>query len=298
VKRGTRWLILLVVLLFALSMLGSLLFLNRGPATARLSLSSGKIGVVEIRGMILDVKDTLEEIKTLREDQAIKAMLVRIESPGGAVGPSQEIYQELLRTAKHKPVVASLGGIAASGGYYIACAANHIVANPGTLTGSIGVIVRFGNLRSLFDKVGYEMITLKSGEFKDIGNPSRKMTPEEEALVQAMIDSVHQQFIRDVAAGRRLAEKDVQAIADGRVLTGEAARQLGLVDELGNFQDAVNTAARLGAIQVEPELVYPEKKKRSLVDYLFGTEVMQQVRMILAEPWQPLRYQAPFPLSP
>jgi protease IV len=139
---------------------------------------------------------------------------------------------------------------------------------------------------------------LKSGEFKDIGNPSRKMTPEEEALVQAMIDSVHHQFIRDVAAGRKLAEKDVQAIADGRILTGEAAKQLGLVDELGNFQDAVNTAARLGAIQVEPELVYPEKKKRSLVDFLFGTEVMQQVRMFLAAPWQPVRYQAPFPLSP
>jgi protease-4 len=298
VKHRTFWLVLFVVVLFLLSMMGSLLWLERGSSTSRLSLTSAKIGVVEVRGVILNVKDTLEEIKDLRDDQSIKAILVRIESPGGAVGPSQEIYQELRRTVLKKPVVASLGGIAASGGYYIASACNQIVANPGTLTGSIGVIVHFSNLRGLFDKVGYEMITLKSGQFKDIGNPSRKMTPEEEALVQVMIDSVHQQFIHDVATGRNLPEKDIKNIADGRILTGEAASQLGLVDSLGNFQDAVDTAARLGHIETEPELIYPEKKKRSLADFLFGNEVMQQLRLFLEEPWQPLRYQAPFPFSP
>ena len=148
--------------------------------------------------MILDVKETLEEIKTFRDDPSIKTILVRIESPGGGVGPSQEIYQELRRTIEKKPVVASMGGIAASGGYYVASAANYIVANPGTLTGSIGVIVHFSNLEGLFDKLGYEMITLKSGQFKDIGNPGRKMTPEEEAMIQ----TAHRRGASTVHPGR------------------------------------------------------------------------------------------------
>ncbi len=296
-KRGLL-IVLTVLFLFVLSMLVSLFWLDRRSANTKLSLSSGKIGVLEIRGMILDVKETLEAIKTFREDPSIKSILVRIESPGGGVGPSQEIYEELRHTIDKKPVVASMGAIAASGGYYVAAATNYIVANPGTLTGSIGVIVHFGNFEGLFGKLGYEMVTVKSGRFKDIGNPGRKMTPDEEAIVQELIDSVHKQFIQDVASSRNLPEEQVRAIADGRVLTGALAKQMGLVDELGNFQDAVKVAAKYGNITEEPELIYPEKKRRSLADFLFGTEAVQQVQQLLAQPWQPVRYQAPFPIGP
>ncbi|HBD06812.1 MAG TPA: signal peptide peptidase SppA [Syntrophobacteraceae bacterium] len=297
-KRGLL-IVLVVLFLFALSMSMSLVWKNnRRPTESKLMLTSARVGVVEIRGVILDVKETLEEIKTFRDDASIKAIVLRIESPGGGVGPSQEIYQEIRQTITKKPVVASMGGIAASGGYYVAAAANHIVANPGTLTGSIGVIVRFSNFSGLFDKVGYEMVTLKSGQFKDIGNPGRKMTPEEEAITQKLIDEVHQQFIQDVVNGRNLPEDQVRPIADGRVLTGALAKQLGLVDELGNFRNAVKAAGRLAKIQEEPKLVYPEKKKRTVADFLLGTEFTQQVSQYVAESWHPLRYQAPFPISP
>ncbi len=297
-KRGLL-IVLVVLFLFTLSMVMSLFWKNHHrPATAKHLLTSAKVGVVEIRGVILDVKEILEEIKTFRDDASIKAIVLRIESPGGGVGPSQEIYQEIRQTIAKKPVVASMGGIAASGGYYVASAANHIVANPGTLTGSIGVIVRFGNFSGLFDKVGYEMVTLKSGQFKDVGNPSRKMTPEEEAITQKLIDEVHQQFIQDVVKARNLPEDEVRQVADGRVLTGALAKQLGLIDELGNFRNAVKVAGRLGNISEDPEIVYAEKKKRTVADFLFGTEVSQQLSQYLAESSQPLRYQAPFPISP
>ena len=297
-RRRIVWLICLVAVLFLLSMAGSLFWIDRARSPGKLWLSSNKIGVVQIRGLIIDSKDTLEKIKTFREDPDIKAILVRIESPGGGVGPSQEIYGELLRTVKEKPVVASMGSIAASGGYYIAAATNRIVANPGTLTGSIGVIVNFSNLQGLFEKIGYDMVTIKSGRFKDLGNPNREMTPEEKMLVQQMIDVVHHQFIRDVARGRNLPEKDVEEIADGRVLTGETAQQLKLVDELGNFNDAVNAAAVLANISGEPEIVYAEKKKFSVVDFLLGEEATAMIHNFLNGASQPVRYQAPFPFSP
>jgi protease-4 len=299
VKKRGLLIVLVVLFLFTLSMVMSLFWKNHHrPAKAKHLLASAKVGVVEIRGVILDVKEILEEIKTFRDDASIKAIVLRIESPGGGVGPSQEIYQEIRQTIAKKPVVASMGGIAASGGYYVASAANHIVANPGTLTGSIGVIVRFGNFSGLFDKVGYEMVTLKSGQFKDVGNQSRKMTPEEEAITQKLIDEVHQQFIQDVVKARNLPEDEVRQVADGRVLTGALAKQLGLIDELGNFRNAVKVAGRLGNISEDPEIVYAEKKKRTVADFLFGTEVSQQLSQYLAESSQPLRYQAPFPISP
>jgi len=299
VKKRGLLIVLVVLFLFTVSMVMSLFWKNNHrPAKAKHLLTSAKVGVVEIKGVILDVKETLEEIKTFRDDAGIKAIILRIESPGGAVGPSQEIYQEVRQTIAKKPVVASMGGIAASGGYYVAAAANHIVANPGTLTGSIGVIVRFGNFGGLFDKLGYEMVTLKSGQFKDVGNPSRKMTPEEEAITQKLIEEVHQQFIQDVVTARNLPEDQVRQVADGRVLTGALAKQLGLVDELGNFRNAVKVAGRLGNISGEPQIVYAEKKKRTVADFLLGTEVTQRLSQYLAEASQPLRYQAPFPIGP
>ena len=198
---------------------------------------------------------------------------------------------------KEKPVVASMGSIAASGGYYIAAATNRIVANPGTLTGSIGVIVNFSNLQGLFEKIGYDMVTIKSGRFKDLGNPNREMTHEEKMLVQQMIDGVHHQFIRDVARGRNLPEKDVEEIADGRVLTGETAQQLKLVDELGNFNDAVKRQRRWQIFRVNRKSSTP-KRRNSPVDFLLGEEATAMIHNFLNGASQPVRYQAPFPFSP
>ena len=146
---------------------------------AEFSVSGNRVGEIDIKGTIISSQDTLKQIMDFRKESSIKAIVLRIDSPGGAVGPSQEIYREIRRTAQIKPVVASLGSVAASGGYYIASAASHIVANPGTITGSIGVIIHVPNFKDLFGKIGYQMITIKSGQFKDIGNPSREMTPEE-----------------------------------------------------------------------------------------------------------------------
>jgi len=256
--------------------------------------SPNRIGVVQVRGLIENAQDSLKAIKEFRENPKVKALLIRIDSPGGAVGPSQELYRELRRTIEKKPVVASLGSIGASGGYYIASGANRIVANPGTLTGSIGVIIYFPYLRELFEKIGYSSVTIKSGRFKDLGNPGREMTPEEKELIQGTIDEVHRQFIRDVAQARNLAEEKIREIADGRIIVGETAQQLGLIDELGNFEDAVNLAARLGGIEGEPELEYAKKKQKSLMDYLLGTEVTEQINSLANGSMSFLRYQMPY----
>ncbi len=229
-----------------------------------------KVAVLEIKGVIADSQPTIEQLATFRKDSSVKAVVVRIESPGGGVSPSQELYQEVGRTGREKPVVVSMGSIAASGGYYIASAAQKIYANPGTITGSIGVILQFTNFEELLNKIGFRMEIVKSGKFKDVGNPSREMTAEERAYLQTMIDNVHQQFVRDVARGRRMQEEEVREVADGRIFTGEQAKELGLVDELGNLTDAINAAAKLAGIEGEPKIVYPEKEKRSVVDYLFN----------------------------
>ncbi len=253
--------------------------------------SPNRIAVLRVRGVIEDVQEFLKALEKYREDDNVKAIIVRIESPGGAIGPSQEMYREVRRTHAVKPVVASLGGIAASGGYYIASAAGHIVANPGTITGSIGVIISFPNLRELFDKLGYHTVVIKSGEFKDTGNPGREMTPEERTLLETAIAQSHAQFVRDVAQGRNLPEDTVRAVADGRILMGETAMELGLVDEMGNFQDAVTAAAALGKIEEKPQVIFFERKKRSLMDFLLGTDMSEKLATALDGSHSFLRYQ-------
>ncbi len=256
--------------------------------------SPNRIGVIEVRGVIDNVQDSLKAIKEFRKDPNVKCILVRIESPGGGIGASQELYREIRRTIEEKPVVASLGGIAASGGYYAASAANRIVANPGTITGSIGVISYFPNLRELLDKLGISATIIKSGRFKDTGNPDREMTQEEKDLLQATMDQAHRQFIRDVARGRNLSEEKVRDVADGRIIMGETAQQLGLVDELGNFEDAVKAAAVLGMIEGDPDLIYAKKKRRSLLDFLIGSEMSEQIAGYVNGSVNFLRYQAPY----
>jgi protease-4 len=257
------------------------------------STKGNRVGVIDIKGTIINSQDTVKQIKDWRKDSSIKAILIRIDSPGGAVGPSQEIYTEIRRTIGTKPVVASMGSVAASGGYYIASAASYIVANPGTITGSIGVIIHFPNLRELFDKIGYQMTTIKSGQFKDIGNPDREMTPEEKELLQATIDETFGQFVRDVAKGRNMPEEDVRKIADGRIIMGEKALEIKLVDQLGNFEDAVAKAGELAKISGEPKLVNAKKRKLSLLDLFVGSEAGDRLNDIIFDSSAFVRYQVP-----
>lgn len=281
--------IIVAVLIIVLVVLAGAVWWT-SPET-RFMTGGNRVGVMEIKGAIEDAQELLKGLKEFREDKAMKAIVLRIDSPGGVVGPSQELYREIRRTVAVKPVVASLGSMAASGGYYVASAADWILSNPGTITGSIGVIIFFPKLQELFEKIGYGTVVIKSGQFKDVGNPGREMTPEEKQLLQSMLDESHGQFIRDVAAGRKLPEEKVRAIADGRVFTGEAAQKLGLVDELGNFQDAVTAAGRLGRIEGEPELIKFKKKKRSMLDLALGTDVSERVEALLGGSGCFLRYQ-------
>ena len=233
---------------------------------------SNKVGVVEVAGVITDAKATLNHLKKFRDSEAIKAIVMRINSPGGAVGPSQEILEEIIKTRLKKKVVASLGTVAASGGYYIASGADIIMANPGTLTGSIGVIMNFTNVEKLTQKLGIDLFNLHSGKFKDVGSPTRTMTPAEREYLQKLLDNVHEQFIVDVARGRHMLAHKVREVADGRVFTGEIAKKLGLVDQLGNLPDAIDLAGRLGGIKGKVDAVYLPKEKISIFSLLLGND--------------------------
>jgi protease-4 len=228
-----------------------------------------KVAVIEVKGVILDPQPTVEKIIQFRKNRNVKALVVRIDSPGGAVGPAQEIYSELRKVQREKKVLVSVGSVAASGGYYIACSADKILANPGSITGSIGVIMESMNVEDLLRKVGVQSMIVKSGKHKDIGSPFRSMTEEEKKLLQSVLDSVHDQFIQAVAEGRKLPVEKVRQLADGRIFSGEQAKALGLVDELGNLEDAIALAGKMAGIQGEPEVIYPEKSRFSLLDLLF-----------------------------
>lgn len=239
------------------------------------------VGVVKVEGMILDSGKIIEQLGAFHEDSAIKAIVLRVDSPGGGVGPSQEIYDEVRRIDADKPVVVSMGSVAASGGYYIAAPARRIFANPGTITGSIGVIMEFTNFEELLDKIGLRNQVIKSGKHKDIGSPVRPMTEEDRAILQALIDDVHAQFVESVATGRQLDVQTVRTLADGRIFTGRQARELGLVDELGNFDAAVRYAGELGGIEGKPDVVYPPGDKPKLIDFLVQ-EASTQLRQALS----------------
>jgi protease-4 len=219
--------------------------------------------------VITQSAETIKEIHQFLDDDGVKAIILRIDSPGGGVGPSQEIHREIIKARKKKKIVASMGSVAASGGYYIACASDLIVANPGTLTGSIGVIMQFSNFDELLKKIGIKGFVLKSGEHKDIGSPFREMTPEERRIMQQVLDGVHQQFIQAVAEGRKLDRAKVVEVADGRIFTGEQAKEHGLVDQMGNLQDAIDTVAKMVGIEGKPIVIYPERRRVTIWDLLF-----------------------------
>jgi protease-4 len=240
-----------------------------------------KVGVIEVNGVISESKNVLNYLKRFREDKAIKAIVVRIDSPGGAVGPSQEIYREIRKTSATKKVVASMGTIATSGGYYIAAGANGIVANPGTITGSIGVIMGFTNYEELLNKIGLIPIVIKSGKYKDIGSPIRKMKPEEKKILQLFAKKIHRQFIEDVVDGRKMDIKRVESLADGRIFTGKESKKLGLVDRLGNLEDAIEWAGRLGGIKGKIATVYAKEKKFSFLKYITDSSTRSLLKHIL-----------------
>jgi len=227
-----------------------------------------KVGIIEINGVIADSEDVMRHLKQFREDKGIKAIVVRINSPGGAVGPSQEIFREIRKTVVTKKVVASMGTIATSGGYYIAAGANGIVANPGSITGSIGVIMGFTNYEELLQKIGLVPIVVKSGEYKDIGSPVREMKPEEKKILQDFAKKIHRQFIEDIVDGRKMDRKSVESLADGRIFTGQESKEFGLVDRLGNLEDAIEWAGQLAGIKGKISTVYAKEKKLSLLKYI------------------------------
>lgn len=224
-----------------------------------------RIGIVYVEGEISTSLSTLKRLHQLREDKQIDAIVVRINSPGGAVAPSQEIYAAVKRAAAKKKVVCSMGTLAASGGYYIAAACDKILALPGTITGSIGVISQLPRLEGLMALLHVDFETIKSGPMKDAGSPFRTMTPDERKLFQTFVDDIYEQFLDDVAAGRKLDKSKLRPLADGRILTGKQALAAGLVDELGNFELAVERAAELAGKQGPPVPVFPKKSGGSLL---------------------------------
>src|SRR5215813_3413901 len=238
-----------------------------------LPTGGAKVAVVEIEGIILDGGQAVRDLREHGDNPSVKAVVVRINSPGGVVAPTQEIFSAIQRLRKAgKPVVASLGAVAASGGYYVATACDRVYANPGTLTGSIGVVMQMANIQGLLKKVGVEYVVVKSGAYKDVGNFARQMTPEERKILQKLLDDVYGQFVDAVAEGRGLERKDVLAFADGRIYSGQQAHALKMVDELGGYEDAVEAAGKLGNISGRPKLLYPRRRFsfRDLIESRLG----------------------------
>ncbi|MDH4070106.1 MAG: signal peptide peptidase SppA [Ignavibacteria bacterium] len=281
-KKSTKWFlaILAFLFLFVAGFFAIVLVVTASlpvDSTETVTYGSGeKLGVIEVTGVIRSAKEVNRQVRKYADDSSIRAILIRVDSPGGAVVASQEIYEQIRRARDGgKPVVVSMGAMAASGGYYISCAATRIVANRGTLTGSIGVVAEFLQLEEALDKLGVGVKVIKTGRLKDAGTPVRDMTSEDERYFQSLMDEVHRQFAGVVELERSLEMKTVKLLADGRVFTGEEALRHGLVDTIGTFEDAVLIAAELGGIEGEPAQV-KERKRRVWWEGLFG-EAMQSV---------------------
>ncbi len=260
-----------------------------------LDLSTGdRIALVRVEGVILDSQETVGELRKFSENPYVKAIVLRIDSPGGGVVPSQEIHDAIkrIRAKNNKAVIASLGSVAASGGYYIAAATDRIVANPGTLTGSIGVIMETANVEGLLQKIGVEGVVIKSGRYKDLGSPLRKMSEEERRLLQSVMDDVHAQFIEAVAEGRAIELKDAQALADGRIFTGRQAKEVQLVDEIGDLDDAIQLAADVVGIEGEPRVV--ESRRRFSIRDLLESKFTALFPNLDVHPGMSLKYMMAF----
>lgn len=248
------------------------LTLRTGDQTSALGSFGDKIGVVDLEGVIITPSVVVPQLKKFAEDDSIKAIILHVNSPGGGVAASEEIYREVkrIRDDKKKRIVASIETLGASGAYYVSCATDKIYADNGSIVGSIGVISEWVNYGDLLHWAKLKDITMKAGEFKDTGSPTRDMTPAEKEYLQSLIDNMHIQFIRAVADGRKAKFDDIKAIADGKVWTGEQALSMKLIDQVGDFQTAVEDTAKAVGIKGEPVLVHPEKERKTVLDLLFG----------------------------
>lgn len=287
-SKSTKWFLVILGIVLVTGLLITVVFVSMignlgGGGTETVTTGSGdKIGVVELQGVITSSEDFVRQMKKFREQSSIRAILIRIDSPGGGVVASQEMYEEVRKTRESgKPVVVSMGSLAASGGYYVACGASRLVANRGTLTGSIGVISEFLQMHELLGKVGVDIKTIKAGALKDAGSSSRPMTEKDQKYFQALMDDVHRQFITVVADERGFDSTYASEIADGRVFTGEQAVVAGLVDTLGTYEDAIQITAEIAGIEGEPSLVR-EKKRRTWLESMTG-DVTEQVRAATQE---------------
>jgi protease IV len=258
-------------LFIALCLLAVVVYLA-GEGSPGLSLSGNQIASLNLEGVISDSRDFVDQLKDYGKRSAVKSVVIRINSPGGGVAASQEIYEAIkkFRAETKKKVVVSMGSVAASGGYYAACGADKIFANPGTITGSIGVIAEWYNYGDLLRWAKMQDVVIKSGTFKDAGSGTRPLTDEEKVYFQSLISNMYNQFVATVASSRNMKDEDVRKLADGRVYTGQQAKADGLVDELGTYQDAIDAAARIAGIQGEPKILSPAKKSFSLLDILLG----------------------------
>ena len=243
----------------------------------KLKNSKSEIALVHVNGILMDSSEIVRKLSKYRRDSKIKAIIVRIDSPGGAVGPAQEIYDEINRIKESQKIVyASLGSVAASGGYYIACAADYVLANPGTLTGSIGAIMAFNNVEELAKKIGVRPAVIKSGKFKDSGSPLRSLEPKERKLLQNVVDDVHQQFVKAISLGRKLPEEKVKQFADGRVMTGKQALDFKLIDEFGGLEKTIELLGKKIGIDGYPS-VLEEKEKVPFMDWLMQSFVSKNL---------------------
>ena len=275
-ERRSNFLLWLVLgggalLFFALSLLALAIFASADAGSA-FSFSNNQVAVIDLEGIILDSQDFVDQLDDLGRSGGVRAVVLRINSPGGGVAASQEMYEAVrkFRSETSKKVVVSIASVGASGGYYVACAADRIFANPGSITGSIGVIAEWYNYGELLKWAKLQDIVFKSGEFKDTGSPSRPLTEAEKIYFQSLIDNMYGQFVGAVAASRKMDEADVRKLADGRVFTGSEAKNNGLVDEVGALQDAVAAAGKMAGIIGKPKVVTPPKRKISILDLLLG----------------------------
>ena len=261
--------VVVVLGIFVLGFIGSM---TAGEDIGVSGFSSGNVGVLEVEGIIDDgmARRVIKQLDRWSETGSIKAIVLQVNTPGGGVAASQEIYDAILRAKEEKPVVAAMASVAASGGLYIACAADRIVANPGTLTGSIGVIFQFHTFKGLMDKVGIGTETIKAGEMKDVGIMARPMTEQERGMFQSVVNDTYEQFVGVVADGRDLDVAEVKKFADGSVFTGRQALELGLVDSLGGLHEAVDIAAELGNVKGDINIIRPYRRESVSIFDLLG----------------------------
>jgi protease-4 len=283
--------VLLVLILVVFTGVFFYAYITGGDSKALSMFAGDGVAVLQIEGAIDDSQTVLAELKRFKEMPWVKAIVVRIDSPGGAVAPTQEIFEEILRSKKEKPFIASMGGMATSGGYYIAAACDQIVANPGSLTGSIGVIMQISNVEELMKKVGIRGINVKSAPNKDIGSPFQPLSPEGLRILQSLVDNVHGQFVDAVVRGRGMDEAVVRKLADGRIYSGAQAQELGLVDQFGTLRDAIDLAAKRAGLDSEPAVYYsrPEQERwwERLFMGIFGRRLPGRDRGWLRYEWSP-----------